>query len=477
MNQPKVFQIGFNRCGTRFLHQFLEQLGYRVVRWDRGRLATTMMENFKNGRRLLHGYDDRFNAFTDMEDYTSNVYAHMIFYRMLDEQYPGSRFILNTRSMDVWLNKRMESKEYVQESMAYHRFHTIHDITNKWREDWIRHHEQVLAYFGEERIGRDLLVYDVDHDNPQRLFVFLSCHEHVHDTFGTLFASTKSRFLRLSFRQDETTTNPSMEWFRDRIVTYTLTLSQRRDHMQRFLRSVGWPSDVWFFDSLTPDDVNEPTLRTLTTMYMVGIPKSPCPYCTMETTWHPGIYGNPAKCTVHLSYLCALYHALEMHKANDHRKSDDTYTLILEDDIVFGKGVKMEDVVATCHEFARKQHDVLYLGFGHCKKGQSLQRANPSDRIVSTPCNQQILCKHAILYKNSYLEEMFPHLLPLVDCSDVHFNHVNMRLKAQVCIARPPLIYQDRDAFGSYNGNANECHVPLYDSHVDLEEEEKVNRM
>lgn len=471
--REKVFQIGFNRCGTRFMHQFLDHLQYRTVHWDGGRLAHTMMENFKNNERLLKGYDERFDAFSDMEDYQSNLYAHMIFYRILDEQYPGSRFILNTRALDVWIAKRLENTDYVHHSMAYHHFNTVGQMVEKWRRDWTRHHENVIAYFGESRIGKDLLIYDVDQDNPQKLFVFLADRMVVQRTFEHFFhTSIQSRFELCILPVPDGDRASTSEWFAQHVATYCTALPQRRHHMENLFESFGWRGDVWLMNSITAEDVTDEIVRTLSSVYMVGMPRSPCPYCTMETMWHPGIFGNPTKFCVHLSYLSCLFHSLLRWRTSS---SNTVYTLVLEDDITFRKGSTMDDVMETCRQFAERGGDVLYLGFGHCKRGQTLVRERPSDRFVRTPPNQQILCKHAILYKNTYIERMFPDLLPLVDCSDVHFNHVNVRHASQVCIARPPLVFQDRHEFGSHNGNAEEYHVPLYDVDLSYEEEEHVH--
>ena len=467
----KVFQIGFNRCGTRFIHQYLVSLGYETANWDGGRLAMCMMENFKNGRRLLTGYDHVFRAFTDMEHLQSNTYAHRIFFKMLDEQYPGSKFILNTRDVEVWLQKRLTDDSYVREAMRYHGFHTIGELAMKWREEWMHHHEDVMSYFGERRSGNDLLVYDVDRDNPNKLFVFLSDPELVHGTFGRLYREFSSRFsnflVTLPSRPDDD--DDVRAWFDEHVLTYCACLPDRRPYMESLFERLGWTGKVWFFESLRPTDVERRDMERLSTVYALGMPQSPCPSCVMDEVWHPGLFDNPTKFCVHLSNAMCLHHGLEQSLFRP-----SMYTLVLEDDVRF-EASSVTDVARVCFELVQHDDDVLYLGFGHCKRGQTLRRAQPSDRTILLPPHQQILCKHAILYKNSYLQRMFPYLFPQVDCSDVHFNHVNMRLNARVRIARPPIVFQDRDRFGSQNGNAQESRIPLYDFELSIEEEEAVH--
>ena len=61
----KIFQIGFNKCGTRTIHRYLARNGVRSLHWDAGRLAKRMYANLAEGRELLAGYEE-FDAFTDM---------------------------------------------------------------------------------------------------------------------------------------------------------------------------------------------------------------------------------------------------------------------------------------------------------------------------------------------------------------------------------------------------------------------------
>ena len=62
----KIFQIGFNKCGTSTIHRYLRANGVKCVHWDDGRLAQRMFANLANGDNLMAGYEG-FDAFTDME--------------------------------------------------------------------------------------------------------------------------------------------------------------------------------------------------------------------------------------------------------------------------------------------------------------------------------------------------------------------------------------------------------------------------
>jgi hypothetical protein len=62
----KIFQIGFNKCGTKTLHHYFSRNGVRSVHWDYGRLAQRLFANLASGSKLLAGYE-QFDVFTDME--------------------------------------------------------------------------------------------------------------------------------------------------------------------------------------------------------------------------------------------------------------------------------------------------------------------------------------------------------------------------------------------------------------------------
>jgi len=174
----KIFQIGFNRCGTTSIFQFFESQCRnrpRCLHWEQGNLALTMLINMNEGRPLLEGQYEDFDVYTDMQAFVRNLegrislfLAHMEF-EILDRQYPGSRFILNTRNVDNWIESR--KRHYYQQNlteMITHIYGT--DFEAVWRNQWKEHHEAVTKYFE----GRsDLLVYDIDKDKAGKIADFL----------------------------------------------------------------------------------------------------------------------------------------------------------------------------------------------------------------------------------------------------------------------------------------------------------------
>ncbi|AWF80106.1 hypothetical protein BTJ40_04335 [Microbulbifer sp. A4B17] len=169
----KIFQIGFNKCGTTSLNHFFLRNGYKAVHWDYGNLALKLEENFLHGRPLLSEYEE-YSFFSDMELVSNRcLYAFEKFYQELDRQYPGSLFILNTRPLDKWINSRLKhgGGTYLQ------RFEKIYGcdregIIRRWEYEWYRHHSNVLQYF----YGREnLLLFNIEKDGGDKLKSFIGC--------------------------------------------------------------------------------------------------------------------------------------------------------------------------------------------------------------------------------------------------------------------------------------------------------------
>lgn len=446
--EKKVFQIGFNKCGVTFLYYFLNDLGYRTVHWDGGGIALMMEHNLKcENYNILRGYDEKFDAFLYMEhvDFMLFGYNH---YKQIDIDYPNSKFILNTRDIDTWIEKKMEMTHDVECFMQFLKLDNEKELKDYWRKQWIKHHVEVLNYFGEERIGKDLLVYDVDKDNPRRLYLFLN------DDISAIQAHFKSIYNKV--RNPNFTYSTNSPSFEKDLKMYCVYMEERKEDITKTFQDLGILECMNFCKAIIPSEVDFTDGCKLSTLYTGGFPRHGCDICTESVMWHPGIYGLPVKFCVHLSYLLCLYDSIS--RVKDEEKG--AWTLLFEDDIYFTLG--KEELTKIYRECKKYDYDVVYIGFGHCKDGDKLVPLKEDDMIVQLPYNKNIVCKHGIIYKNEYIKNMFQHLLPQLDCSDVHFNHVNMLMKAKVGIARKPFVFQDRRRHGSFNNNEMEDDIPLY---------------
>jgi hypothetical protein len=159
----KVFCIGLSKTGTRSLHEALGLLGLRSVHWGgpdlqaavrRGpEIRAAVERSLRDGRPLLEDLDDA--------DAYSDIHALSINFDVLDQQYPGSKFILTVRDVADWLDSR---RRHVEANVA-RRARGEYDGTflevdlDGWATEMADHHARVRSYFG----GRpdDLLVMDI----------------------------------------------------------------------------------------------------------------------------------------------------------------------------------------------------------------------------------------------------------------------------------------------------------------------------
>ena len=179
---PRIFCVGFNKCGTTSLDRMFRGSGLRSVSSGHAKMrpaAATMFCNLSACRPLLTGLE-RFTAFSDLNYLTGKVYldAHVLFER-LDREHPGAFFVLNTRPKDEWLRSRAEHRAPRGASFLA-RFARAFEVRPEeaaaiWSDQWDRHHAAVRAHFA----GRDdrFTEFDITRDDPARLAAFLRPHD------------------------------------------------------------------------------------------------------------------------------------------------------------------------------------------------------------------------------------------------------------------------------------------------------------
>jgi hypothetical protein len=159
----KVFCIGLSKTGTRSLHDALQLLGLRSVHWGGPDLRTAVQRGpeiraaveraLHDGRPLLSGLEEA-DAYSDIHSLSVN-------FDVLDQQYPGSRFILTVRDLDEWIDSR---RRHVEANIARKErgeyegsFLTIDP--DAWRAEAIEHEARVRSHFSDR--PQDLLVLDI----------------------------------------------------------------------------------------------------------------------------------------------------------------------------------------------------------------------------------------------------------------------------------------------------------------------------
>lgn len=155
-----VFNIGFNKCGTTSLSDALNLLGIRTVhhRVTIGnavpprtvRLVDIWRHNLARQRRPFHGLDHALRGFSDFNGEAC--------FKLLDQIYPGSKFILTIRPVEDWLRSR---EAHVQRNLARPGYRGGFKTVDRpgWRRLFETHLDEVRQHFAHR--PKDLLVLDI----------------------------------------------------------------------------------------------------------------------------------------------------------------------------------------------------------------------------------------------------------------------------------------------------------------------------
>lgn len=177
--RPKIFVIGFNRCGTYSLHLFFEwnDIASLHFRPDDGEttpiLPHVMSINHSLGRPLFQGLE-HFDVFSDMGVIGRNfIFEGIRYFREIDVQYPGSYFILNTRPVDHWIASRLMHRrgrdaDFTMKTLGIERKSLVY----LWEQQFADHVGNVREYFSNR--PKQLLEFDIESGDPAAIADFLA---------------------------------------------------------------------------------------------------------------------------------------------------------------------------------------------------------------------------------------------------------------------------------------------------------------
>jgi Sulfotransferase domain len=154
----KIFGIGLSRTGTLSLTSALETLGIETRHYPNDPRTQAELRSGRYELSLLNSVQ----ALTDI--------PVAPFYAQFDRAFPGSKFILTTRSTDSWLasvenhfrmyveRRRDEFDDFVFACV----YGSLHFDSERFRYVKELHEDNVRRYFGNR--PDDLLILDVFHD-------------------------------------------------------------------------------------------------------------------------------------------------------------------------------------------------------------------------------------------------------------------------------------------------------------------------
>jgi hypothetical protein len=189
--KPRIFLVGFNKCGTTSFHNFFKANGIASVHYRFNTLAMTMHQNLLDGHRPLLDGMEYWTAYTDLICVPGTPWGRsnsddqpMIeactYFRELHRDYPDALFILNTRDPFAWIQSRLQHEEGrfangYRAALAHEGIQTEEQLCERWLQDWYTHHSGVLTYF-QSHAPSQLLLFHLKYTPVAKLVEFLEPH-------------------------------------------------------------------------------------------------------------------------------------------------------------------------------------------------------------------------------------------------------------------------------------------------------------
>jgi len=172
-HEPIVFQIGFNRCGTKYLTSIFSINGYIAKHWEGGALAEDIAFAKAADIEPLSSWPDAV-FFSDMESVHKIQRPPVLAFKefeYLHSWFPDAVFILNKRKVSDWISSR-----FSHHGGEYKRFWSHHldvdpaRLPDIWETEWNEHFAHAIRYF---RGNDKFFIYDIDSNRPEDLTEFL----------------------------------------------------------------------------------------------------------------------------------------------------------------------------------------------------------------------------------------------------------------------------------------------------------------
>ncbi len=424
-NPPfKIFQIGFNKVGTTTLTDFFNRNGIPSVHWDEGKLAYSIHINHFLKRPLLNAeYLDQYVAFFDMNSVrvTPPIEVGVMYYKELDRQYPGSKFILNIRDKDAWLRSRMNhntkyNMTLLQRAALQYRVSTT-KMYEIWSEMWDAHHAAVLAYFKDR--PQDLLVFDVEKDPPSKIVEF----------FAPYFKMDPALY-----GHKNKTSSPQGNGFKFFNKIYCINLlrtPERKEHMENEFQRMG----IRNYEFVEAVDADSQEVSNIMHSYKVK-KFPPCFRCNKLSCACSNNVLIPAQIGNWLSFIKVF---------KDMVKNKINYALITEDDIKFTQDAEqIFDKLVKYEAFVENDIDLnkpILIRFHG--------RYDPHDRDLNNIhfSNDQQLSNPCFMVNRLFAEFFLAHFARIETTSDIY---IHLRLpkqyrQIQAVSAYPKPVYQLSD--------------------------------
>jgi len=186
--KPKIFFIGFNKCGTKTISHFFKANAYRALHcrarpvvydylprrfWLTGTVsaARVINSNIKKGYPVLRGLPP-YRVYSDLTNVRDGqVIEACRFFRHFHREYQDSYFVLNVRPVEKWVRSR-ELHDGGNFIIRYSKYLGVsqEEVKDLWREMFNAHYRDAVNYFDG---SQKFTVFDIENDAPDKLVTFL----------------------------------------------------------------------------------------------------------------------------------------------------------------------------------------------------------------------------------------------------------------------------------------------------------------
>ncbi len=174
MANVKIFQIGFNKCGTRSMYQFFVDNNIPAMHWSKGTVGHALRLNLTTGRRPFEGHEEYVFYSDLMGPVGQPMFEGQYYYKEFYDAYPGALFILNTRDEDNWIKSRLRHADMIGRFRNFYGLKTTEEVEDLWRRQWRTQHERVKAFFKD--MPERLLIFDIEKHGGAELAAFVAPH-------------------------------------------------------------------------------------------------------------------------------------------------------------------------------------------------------------------------------------------------------------------------------------------------------------
>lgn len=150
--KPKIFLIGFNKCGTTSLHKFFRDQGLHSAHCWIGQKFLALEAAASQDIDKCHKVFSGAQVFSDFTFLKENQFVEPLDkFPIWRKAFPNSYFILNDRPIDDWVNSRLLHKggSFLQRYLSFSGLDE-HGVILQWREKFLAHRENVLSFFQDD---------------------------------------------------------------------------------------------------------------------------------------------------------------------------------------------------------------------------------------------------------------------------------------------------------------------------------------